>query len=239
VDEGITGLATLDAVLDVADARDLENAIAAKATDLATAGSTESLDVRRAKAVGEIARGHLTLDLSPDTDPVEATQQAARKPRQTILTIHLTDQTPATGVVDCPELGTHLSLDQVADWVRELAPEHHQITLQPVIDLNDPIENSGYTPSPRLQRQIRTGEPVCAFPYCTRPSPACDLDHVHPYADGGPTSSGNLAPLCRRHHRVKTFTTWTYRKVKPGHYTWTSPTGLTITKTLDGTTREQ
>jgi hypothetical protein len=45
---------------------------------------------------------------------------------------------------------------------------------------------------------------------------------------GGPpgqTRPGNLAPLCRTHHRVKTFTTWDYKRLDNASYTWTSPTG--------------
>ena len=57
----------------------------------------------------------------------------------------------------------------------------------------------------------------CVFPGCRRDSRACDLDHINPYVpidDGGPpgqTHPGNLAPLCRTHHRVKTHTAWDYQ----------------------------
>ncbi|MAS56731.1 MAG: hypothetical protein CMJ44_19280, partial [Pimelobacter sp.] len=33
------------------------------------------------------------------------------------------------------------------------------------------------------------------------------------------------ALLCRRHHRTKTFSPWTYDTPQPGVYDWTSPTG--------------
>ena len=64
---------------------------------------------------------------------------------------------------------------------------------------------------------------------------ACDLDHIDPYIsldDGGPpgqTHPGNLAPLCRRHHRAKTFGRFTYRRLDDGSYEWTLPTGIRIT----------
>ena len=35
----------------------------------------------------------------------------------------------------------------------------------------------------------------------------------------------NLALLCRRHHRTKTFSAWTYDTPQTGVYDWTSPTG--------------
>ena len=46
-----------------------------------------------------------------------------------------------------------------------------------------------------------------------------------PYSEGGPTASDNLAPLCRRHHRLKTHGGWRYTQVERGTYLWTSPLG--------------
>src|SRR5215213_9820444 len=53
--------------LDLADALDLDAAVAAGAQALKDLGSTQSLDVRRATAVGDLARRQLTLDLNPGT----------------------------------------------------------------------------------------------------------------------------------------------------------------------------
>ncbi|MGK2874489.1 MAG: HNH endonuclease signature motif containing protein, partial [Nocardioides sp.] len=56
---------------------------------------------------------------------------------------------------------------------------------------------------------------------------ACDLDHVVPYDPDGPpgqTSTTNLRPLCRTHHRVKTHTGWT--PTDTDTLTWTSPRGF-------------
>ncbi|MGH3411785.1 MAG: HNH endonuclease signature motif containing protein, partial [Marmoricola sp.] len=59
-----------------------------------------------------------------------------------------------------------------------------------------------------------------------------DLDHIEAYLpsdEGGPpgqTRPDNLAPLCRRHHRCKTFTRWRYgRGQRDGTYEWTDPGG--------------
>ena len=68
------------------------------------------------------------------------------------------------------------------------------------------------------------------FPFCTRRARRADLDHRVPWPDG-PTSSANLAPLCRTHHRMKTFAGWTYEPAAttehgvPTAFTWTSPSG--------------
>ena len=83
----------------------------------------------------------------------------------------------------------------------------------------------------------------CVFPWCGRDARACDLDHIVAYVpidEGGPpgqTNPRNLAPLCRRHHRAKTFTGWTYQRARDGTYAWTSPHGHTWTVGPDGTTR--
>ena len=73
----------------------------------------------------------------------------------------------------------------------------------------------------------------CVFPGCTIDARRCDQDHIEPYIpidQGGPpgqTSPANLACLCRRHHRLKTFTGWDYQRTRPGTYAWTNPHGLT------------
>ena len=81
--------------------------------------------------------------------------------------------------------------------------------------------------------QVALRDHTCVFPWCTRPvrklksdEHPCDCDHVisyRPDGTGGQTCTCQLAPLCRHHHRHKTFTAWTYRVLEPGSYLWTSP----------------
>ena len=42
---------------------------------------------------------------------------------------------------------------------------------------------------------------TCAFPGCDTPTSRCDAHHIEHWADGGPTSLGNLVLLCRYHHQ--------------------------------------
>lgn len=58
---GLDGLVPVRGVLDLPDAIALDGAIAHTATELAALGSGETLAVRRARAVGDLAREHLTL----------------------------------------------------------------------------------------------------------------------------------------------------------------------------------
>ena len=62
-DAGVAGTVRIDGEVDLADALDLEAAIAADAHQQSLLGSTESLDVRRSLAAGNLARAQRTLDL--------------------------------------------------------------------------------------------------------------------------------------------------------------------------------
>ncbi|MGH4025921.1 MAG: DUF222 domain-containing protein [Pseudonocardiaceae bacterium] len=82
-----------------------------------------------------------------------------------------------------------------------------------------------YRPAPQLSRFVQTRDRTCCFPGCRRPARRCDLDHTIPHDQGGPTAAGNLGPLCRYHHRLKTHTSWSLCQPEPGLFLWTSPTG--------------
>jgi hypothetical protein len=56
-----------------------------------------------------------------------------------------------------------------------------------------------------------------------------------PYDEGGPTCSCQIAPLCRRHHRLKTHGGWTYYILEPGSYVWRSPHGYQYLRDHTGT----
>src|SRR5699024_2238366 len=62
-----------------------------------------------------------------------------------------------------------------------------------------------------------------------------DVDHIVPYESDGPTEPDNLAALCRRHHRAKTFRAWDYAQVTPGTFLWHGPQGRTYLVTGAGT----
>ena len=91
------------------------------------------------------------------------------------------------------------------------------VTVKPVVDLTEHLHVDRYEVPDRLAAQAAERDLTCVFPWCTRPAEACDTDHVIPYAEGGPTASDNLAPLCRRHHRLKTHHSgWGYTMLEPG-----------------------
>ncbi len=75
---------------------------------------------------------------------------------------------------------------------------------------------------------VRLRDPCCVYPGCNKSSWDADLDHIKPYLppdDDGPpgqTRPDNLAPLCRRHHLVKTVGRWHYQRLADGSYLWTN-----------------
>ena len=204
----------LSGLLHRADAEELEHAIRTIADQLLAAGSTDTLNVRRAKALGYLSRGDLTLDL--DTSPAEPGGRAAtsaseerasrppRNPRQVVLHLHLSEaalhgnEGPGTPEVD-PDtgmLGLHLArvenhhqtltADAVRDW---LTVPGAQITVKPVIDLADQIAVDSYEIPDRISQRVKLKRTTCVFPHCTRTSARVDLDHIEEYVppdQGGP-----------------------------------------------------
>ncbi|SNS94566.1 protein of unknown function [Actinomadura meyerae] len=84
--------------------------------------------------------------------------------------------------------------------------------------------NPGYRPSAALRREIVARHGRCVFPTCNQPSRRCDLDHTVPWRPGT-TCRCNLAPLCRRHHRLKQTSGWRLHQVWPGLLLWITPSG--------------
>ena len=100
------------------------------------------------------------------------------------------------------------------------------------IDVTPVPESPGYRPAPGLARWVRTRDRHCRFPGCRRPAVHCDLDHVIPYPAGS-THDGNLATLCRYHHRLKTHTPWRVRMLPDASLEWISPRGKVLRTSLE------
>ncbi len=133
-------------------------------------------------------------------------------------------------------------LEQVTAWC---AQSRTRVTIRPVIDLNTTLSAPGYQVPDRLREQVVLRDATCVFPWCSRPARGCDVDHVVPFdhhaADEGrpqpgPTTTANLAALCRHHHRLKTHGAWAYTVTAPGVFEWTSPHGHRFHRDPTGTT---
>ncbi|MDR6212071.1 hypothetical protein QE364_003802, partial [Nocardioides zeae] len=266
----LRGTVDIHGTLDLADALDLERTVAHVARQLVDLGCDQDHDVRRSIALGEIARrcdGVATLEYDADQPPTQP-PTPARTRREVVLFVHL-DQAAITGVttgfgpgidactgttgIDLARLDTPgaprgaVTVEQVQAWC---ASPDTTVTIKPIIDLNQHDAVNGYTPPDRIADHVKARWPRCVFPYCTRSSRTADLDHCTRHGENGPpgqTSTRNLYPLCRRHHRMKTHRElrtgrrWTYRPTHPDNgeppnaLIWTSPTGLRYLVDRDGT----
>jgi hypothetical protein len=219
---GYDGTVHVQGDLDLADALDLDQALTDGAARLADLGCTDSLDVRRAHALGELARG---------TDP------ALPLPgREVVLHVHVSDTAvqgrDGTHLARVENTRSFVDVDQVRTWCG--APGT-TVTVKPVLDLAEHLSSTAYETPDRLAEQAAHVDGSCVFPWCTRPARSADCDHVHEHAAGGATCSCNIARLCRRHHRLKTHTAWHYDVLERGSYLWTSPHGLRFLRDREGT----
>jgi Domain of unknown function (DUF222)/HNH endonuclease len=53
------------------------------------------------------------------------------------------------------------------------------------------------------RRAIEVRDRECTHPYCDVPSRSCQIDHVQPWAEGGPTTQENGRLLCGFHNRLR------------------------------------
>jgi hypothetical protein len=253
-DVHFAGTVRLEAEVDLADSLDLHQALAHGAAIQKALGSHESLDARRAKALGDLARTQTALDLHDSVGGRAAGEERAgvSRPdlpaaREVVLHAHfdatMSGDTTVFGPTGRLEEGQRLLLlDQLKSWC---ADSWTKVTIKPVIDLNQEKSAPGYEIPDRIREHVILRDRTCVFPWCTRPARGCDVDHVTEYdhdavADGrsqpGPTETKNLAALCRFHHRLKTHTAWHYRMTAPGVFEWTSPHGHRYHRDRTGTT---
>ncbi|UDY24883.1 HNH endonuclease signature motif containing protein [Nocardioides sp. Kera G14] len=213
-----------------ADGNDLEAALQKGAAELKEQGSEESLDVRRSQALGLIARHYLTGGQA-DTAP----NGTATASRIVNLYVHANNEGQFT-----TEGATGLTtLTQVREWCQA---SNTKVITRPVLDLNRNLTRNGYVPSADMREQAVLIDKTCVAPHCERDARDTDLDHIDEYdhdhpGRGGPTASDNLGCLCRYHHRMKTFTDWTYTKLEPGYPLWRSPDGRYYLRTPNGTVK--
>jgi hypothetical protein len=243
-DVHFAGTMRLEAELDIADALDLDRALAHGAATLKALGSTDSFDARRSAALGDLARTQTALDLAGPGAGVDRDRLPAA--REVVLHAHfdagLSGEKTVFGPTGRMEDGQRLLLlDQVRDWCGD---SRTKVTIKPVIDLNAQLQTDAYEVPDRIREQVVLRDRTCVFPWCTRPARGCDIDHVIEFdpdaeAEGrpqpGPTSTRNLAALCRFHHRLKTHTAWRYRMTSNGCFEWTSPHGHTYRRDRTGT----
>ncbi len=215
------GTVRIDAEVDLADALDLEDALRLGAKQQADLGSTESLDVRRAKALGDLARRQLAFGF-----------EGAEPGRAVDLVVHISEDalTGTETVGRCGNTRSPISVEQIREWCagRERDRETGR--------------RPGRPHPRRGLRGTRTGSRTRTPGRRALRVPAL---HQTRARDATPTtssrtrkarpSSTNTAPLCRRHHRAKTHSPWDYSVIDRGTYLWTTPNGLRLIRDHRGT----
>jgi len=253
--QATSGMANLDGRLSSLDAADLDEALALEAAAIAADGDTSPLPVRRATALGNLARNALAQPVLPDDDEAESQAAApvgsrvARPVRQFRFYAHLAAATLGIGA-GCQHCAT-TQLVEVPDWGTLVDPEvirawcgsaDVRVTVTPVIDTATIHHVNGDHPASQQRAHTAVRDGTCVFPFCRRPAhpiprravdvDRSDLDHIQPRSQDGATSTDNLGSLCRRHHRLKTFTAWRYQMLSlDGVYLWTSPVGVRYLRT--------
>ncbi|MGI5951459.1 MAG: DUF222 domain-containing protein [Brooklawnia sp.] len=207
----------------------------------------DSLDARRAAAVGILARqafGQGALPTHTLVVHINASDPALNPGK--VNSPNTTDgsgETHTTGLADgpaCPPAG----IARVEGWghlLTTLLPDFlagSKVIVRPVIDPTTITPVNGYEVPDRMRFVIEQRNPVDVFPYGTRSAKGCDMDHTIPYTLGEPdqTRLDNLGPLSRFAHRAKTHGGWHLEQPAPGHFKWTSPAGYQYLVTPDGTT---
>jgi hypothetical protein len=212
-----TGCVEVHGTLDLADALDLDEALNHRAAELADLDVSH--DVRRSLAMGDLARGQLSLRLN--TEQPERPNRSDRperqvKARQVVLHVHLHD----AAIARIENTRSPISVEQVRSWCTN--PDT-QVVIKPILDLTGHTHVDAYEfPQTVQERQVLL-QHSCVFPHCRRPARRTDCDHVEPHSRGGPTCDCNAAPLCRRHHRLKTHGGWRYVKLDETTFVWRSP----------------
>ena len=123
-----------------------------------------------------------------------------------VVYLHMTpDSLLGTGVARAEELGA-LTRQQLIDVLG-----HHQISLRPVIDLNEGMAADCYEVPAAIDERLQLAKPADVFPFASSTSRRLDRDHTVPYDPVGPpgqTAERNLGKMTRHHHRIKTHGGW-------------------------------
>jgi hypothetical protein len=202
------GIATLVARLDALTAHAIRAAIDAAAQDPAVAGDcAATAGERRAEALAALVLGQAQVSAHID------------------VTVPLAALCSGEGSAALPD-GALVEWETARGVLDELADATHlrRLVTDPTTGTAIDLGRSRYEVSALLRRWITARDRTCRFPGCRRRASRCQVDHIDPWDDGGPTDAANLQALCTRHHQLKTHRGWrATRDPSTGRTTWTSP----------------
>ncbi|GAA2048950.1 HNH endonuclease signature motif containing protein [Williamsia deligens] len=235
------GASRVTATLPDIDATAIDTRLSAMA-DAVHSGDPRTRAQRRADALIALAAGldHLTCGCDACTTDVDVDPAPTDVPAAQPSTPAVGPARPMFHIV--ANLSTLLGLDDDpgyldgrgiidADTMRGLFADAEKEFLRRDDATQAARSASTYIPSKKLAALIRCSELCCTFPGCSAPAWDVDLDHTTPFdhrdpESGGPTTQANLKPLCRFHHRIKTFDKqWRDYQSPLGEAFFESPTG--------------
>ncbi|GAB3557219.1 HNH endonuclease signature motif containing protein [Spelaeicoccus albus] len=98
------------------------------------------------------------------------------------------------------------------------APWIERVLVDPITARPIDAERRKYQISTAAREFIRSRNPECTMPDCSRAASLCQLDHIDPWIDGesgGLSTPDNLQPACVRHHQAKTAKRFAANVVRP------------------------
>lgn len=180
-EQGALILKALQQAMERMEAEDTEAEVAAE--------SRQSLSVRRADALSEMAESYLA----------DGPGHSSSAERYQVL-LHVSAETLKDSAVEISHIedGPHVS----AETSRRICCDS---SISPIMtdDMGEPLgigRKSRVIP-PSMRRALRARDDGCRFPGCTHRH-FVDGHHIEHWADGGETSLTNLVLLCRHHHRL-------------------------------------
>ena len=205
------------AVIDAREKPDANHAEGARDCGEAPASDVRTLSQVRADVLADlILTGHATSAESASSTP---TGEAIHAQVHVIVPV-----TTRAGGGEAGALATGGPIDP--DSARRLAAGATTWTRLLTDSSGHVLATEAYRPSTAIRAALVARDRHCRFPGSRQPARRCDIDHTHAREHGGPTSIGNLAHLCRRHHVLKHRTAWRVVRRPGGVLEWTSPTGL-------------
>lgn len=219
------GTRNVFARLDAADAIKLKQSVDLLAEQL-TPLDDETADQRRARALGVLADPQAALAVLDGRDP---------RGGKAVVYVHTTPEQlkSGDGVARVEDLGP-FTKRMMQDLLARA-----QITVKPVIDLNEEPAADCYEIPAAIAERVHLMQPADVYPFAESTSRWLDYDHNLAFRDTGPpgqTRPGNLGKLNRRHHRAKTFASGLkLERISLTSFRWTTPLGRQVIVDRDGT----
>lgn len=194
-------------------------------------GDDRNIDQRRADAFADIFTSILDTGVTP-----AGAHLAGRHGKRVSINVTVA-ATTLLGLDELPgELEGYGPIP--APLARELAQDGtwRRIVTDPVTGTFVERGKVTYRPGADLTGTVLTRDVTCTFSGCRQPAARCEIDHLVPFDHTRPaddqTVEDNLGPACKHHHQAKTDKIWNAtRDPVTGTCTWTSPLGITYTRT--------